>query len=257
MRTQIKFFDRMKVQFKTVLFFAVPLALIIISLSIYSKNGVEILVTSSADSGDGSLRAAIEVSNATDIVETILISDAVQQSGIFLSEELPTIERPALLIGDRSKGRTSIHFTDDSRADFGIQIAADNVTVQGFNLSGYVQSGILILEANDVTVSNNVIGGEVDEAKRENIQTKDGISIVRSSNSTIIDNQISGHLKSGIAITPELILATQDNESDNYLRNLEDVEKSYAERELVIKREPLGGHTLQRNIVGMLSLIHI
>ncbi len=162
-------------------------------------------VTTTADSGEGSFREAIELANATAGVQSIefaipgtgvqtispltafptitdaVVIDATTQSGYTVST--PMIEVSGLLAGD----------TD------GLKITADGSTIRGLVINQFNGDGIEIIAGDGNTISDNFIGtdasGEIDLGN-----LLFGVHVNQSANNLIDGNLLSGNDHSGAAI---------------------------------------------------------
>lgn len=120
--------------------------------------GRELLVTSTADSGPGTLRWALESVRSGDVITFDQITfPPASPATIFLNSELPPIARPTERITiDASNAGVII---DGSNVpgdwDNGIQVYADHNTVMGLQIVNFAGSGISVCSA-----SYNRIGGD-------------------------------------------------------------------------------------------------
>jgi len=136
------------------------MALVLASVLLFSPAGLarETVVTSTADSGAGTLRWALETARSGD---TITFDPAVfppnDPSTIYPQSELPPIERPRGHITIDGSNSGVIIDGRDVPGDWnnGLQIYADNNTVMGLQIVNFAGSGIAICSA-----SSNVIGGD-------------------------------------------------------------------------------------------------
>ncbi|MBX0330345.1 right-handed parallel beta-helix repeat-containing protein [Oscillochloris sp. ZM17-4] len=117
-------------------------------------------VTTTADSGEGSLRQAIIDSNANAGFDTITFSLPAGPQTINLSSPLPTISGPAVIDGASQPGYvgTSQITIDGAAAGAtpGLRITAGGTTVRGLTFTGFAGAGIE-LDSSDNHVESNII----------------------------------------------------------------------------------------------------
>ncbi len=116
-------------------------------------------VTTAADSGAGSLRAAIGSANADAVADTILFN--IPGSGVHtiqLSSNLPTITQPVTINGASETGYVDQPLVELNGANFvsrGFYIEADHVTVKGLAINRFLDQGIFV----ESTANHAVIQG--------------------------------------------------------------------------------------------------
>ena len=169
------------------------------------------LVTTAADSGAGSLRAAILSANGNPNPSTIdfEITSGVQR--IHLQSPLPTIVNPVTLDGSTQPGfsEAPLIILDGtfagSSAD-GLEIAGGDSTVRDLVIHGFQGSGIVLTGAGGNVVSGDYIGTDLTGAFAF-ANGQRGIYVNASSNNTIggatagSGNVISDSVWTGILIT--------------------------------------------------------
>jgi len=140
--------------------FCVVMALVLASVLLFSPAGLarEIVVTSTANSGAGTLRSALQTARSGD---TITFDPSVfspdDPATIYPQSELPPIERPRGHITIDGSNSGVIIDGRDAPGDWntGLQIYADHNTVMGLQVMNFAGSGIAVCSA-----SHNVIGGD-------------------------------------------------------------------------------------------------
>ena len=180
-------------------------------------------VTNLNSSGQGSLREAIELSNASNDFDTITFSPEL--SGVIsLSNALPDITSP-LSINALPPGQTVPSIQIDFAGNQGITFAAgsDGSSLIGLSLVGASGTG-LTLESSGNTVQNNYIGVDLDgQSARAN--NGDGITITASSTGNLIGSTTPGDSTSwndlseegGYAISSIQGIRSARNASDPYI----------------------------------------
>lgn len=180
-------------------------------------------VTSLNSSGQGSLREAIELSNASSDFDTITF--APELSGVIsLASALPDITSP-LSINALTPGQSVPSIQIDFAGNQGITFSegSDGSSLIGLSLVGASGAG-LILESSGNTVQNNYIGVDLDgQSGRAN--TGDGITITASSTGNLIGSTTPGDSTSwndlseegGYAISAIQGIRSARNASDPYI----------------------------------------
>ena len=126
------------------------------------------MVTSLADSGSGSLRAALQSANATGDTDTIVFDSALSGTvNLGVANGALTISSPVSIQGPGSSSVTidaNATVTDKFRV-FEISGAANNVTITGLTLTGGIVDdgggGILFRSADTLTLVDTVVTGNV------------------------------------------------------------------------------------------------
>ncbi len=162
-----------------------------------------LVVTNTADSGAGSLRDAIDVSNASvgthDTIE-FMIGSGIQT--INLSSGL-TITDSVTIDGWTQPGwvdNPMIHL-DGSGAGInadGFDISAGNTTIRGLAINGFDAAGIWMHASGNNLIEANFIGTDV-AGTATAANNADGIS-VESDDNVIVRNIISGNAANGIIL---------------------------------------------------------
>ena len=180
-------------------------------------------VTNLNNSGSGSLREAIDLSNATNSID--IITFAQELTGVItLSRALPEIVSPVSING-LSSGQSKPNIQIDFAGNQGITFAAgsDGSSLIGLSLVGASGTG-LTLESSGNTVQNNYIGVDLDgQCARAN--NGDGITITASSTGNLIGSTTPGDSTSWNDLSEEgdyAIAAIQgirnaSSETDSYI----------------------------------------
>ncbi|WP_406699610.1 Calx-beta domain-containing protein [Singulisphaera sp. Ch08] len=170
------------------------------------------IVTTTEDSGPGSLRQAILNANANPGPDTIRFDVSGEgPRSIRPTSALPTITDPVTIDGTSPQGRQKaprieLTGTDAGARANGLTITAGGSTVRGLAINGFTGSGILLEGGGGNHVESNAIGTSVDgeSAKGNGLA---GILIHQSSNNTIggpestAGNLVSGNFGSGIILS--------------------------------------------------------
>ena len=172
----------------------------------------DVLVTTTADSGAGSLRQAIAFANATAGVQTIKFQ--IPGSGVHIispGSALPTITDRVIIDGTTQPGFSSVPLielngTSAGAGISGLKITVGSSTVRGLAINRFKGAGIELRTGGHNIVSGNRIGtnaaGTLD---RGNLGA--GVLIVNSASNTIggttaaTRNLISGNDQSGVSIS--------------------------------------------------------
>ncbi|QNI84805.1 putative galacturonase [Synechococcus sp. PROS-7-1] len=180
-------------------------------------------VTNLNSSGPGSLREAIELSNASRDFDTITFSPEL--SGVIsLSNALPDISSP-LSINALPTGQTAPSIQIDFAGNRGITFSAgsDGSSLIGLSLVG-ASGAALTLESSNNTVQNNYIGVDLD-GQSASANNGDGITITASSAGNLIGSTTPGDSTSwndlseegGYAISAIQGIRSASNTSDPYI----------------------------------------
>ncbi|HEY1598691.1 MAG TPA: right-handed parallel beta-helix repeat-containing protein, partial [Pirellulales bacterium] len=166
-------------------------------------------VTSTADSGAGSLRDAITQANAnpgTDTIDFAIAGSGVQT--ITPLTQLPAITDPLTINGDSQPGYTGTPLIeiDGSKAGNanGLQIVVGDNTIDGLDIHSFGYDGIVIAE-ND-TEGNNIIEGNyigTDPSGTIAEGNQAGIHLLFSPDNIISGNLISGNRQSGVFLADQ------------------------------------------------------
>lgn len=167
-------------------------------------------VTNLNDSGAGSLRAAIEASNAGPAGVANTIGFAAGLTGtITLDSDLPSVTRPTSIVAGSATIGTAptvgIDFNGHAGLTFGA--GADGSTLAGLSVGNATGNGVT-LEASDVTLNNNYIGVALDGTALGN--SGDGVFVAATSSgnniglnpdaAAAVANVISGNGGHGISL---------------------------------------------------------
>ncbi len=169
----------------------------------------DVAVTTLADAGPGSLRAAIESANAATAETTISFG---VNGRIALASALPALQHRTIINGASAPGyRESPVVQVDYQGHAGLELAASATgsTVSGLSFTGASDAGITV-RAPDVILTDNYIGLAPDGRVSGN--AGDGVAVAREAVGTTIgenldtvsgavSNVISGNGGSGIRVT--------------------------------------------------------
>ncbi len=166
-------------------------------------------VTTTADTGPGSLRDAITSADSTGLQSTINFQIGTGSQTISPSSALPAITVPILIDGTSQPGYsgTPLILLDGASAGAGttgLVISANGVTVKGLIISGFGSAGIQVI-GNDAWIESNYIGTSA-AGTSALANGAAGINVVGSDN-TIggttagAGNLISGNSEAGIVIS--------------------------------------------------------
>ena len=163
------------------------------------------IVTSTANSGPGTLRQAIIDANATtNIFDPDKIEFNIPGPGphvISLTSGFPTITEPIEIDGTSEPdfaGTPVIQIDGGGTIVDGIRISAGGSTVSGLSITGFTDSGIEFVNAGGNTASGNFLGIDPSGAATPNFF---GIRVQVSPNNMIDNNVISGNNRAGVFIT--------------------------------------------------------
>jgi titin len=168
------------------------------------------MVTSAADSGPNTLRAAIVLSNG-DTAQPNVINFAINSAGvqvINLQSALPSITQPVTIDGTSQTGYAGTPLIELNGAGAGaavngIVISAPNTTVKGLDIGNFSGDGVDLLASGDVLASSYIGVDPTGATRMGNART--GV-FVNSANDTIggsgtgTGDVISGNTFSGIQI---------------------------------------------------------
>ena len=167
-----------------------------------------LVVTTSADAGAGSLRAAITAANAAAGLDTITF--AIPTTGtptIGLTSALPTLTGPVVIDGRTRPGAGTVVVNGSAAGTgtHGLTINAGSSTIRGLVIQGFGGNGILITGAGGNLIEGNFIG--TDSSGLETTPNgANGVQIVDVPNNTIggsvaaSRNVISGNNGEGVRI---------------------------------------------------------
>jgi parallel beta-helix repeat protein len=165
-------------------------------------------VTSTADSGPGSLRAAILAANDTEDhpgLDTIEFDfPGAGPHTITVQSELPQVTDPLVIDGTTQSGYASGAPVVELRGGGGLgssanglYITADNSRVSGLAIGGFSRAAI-DMQADNGEVSANFIGTEIGGSSAD----ANGIGVeLTGSDFVVIDNLISGNSSEGLTIS--------------------------------------------------------
>ncbi len=151
-------------------------ALLSILLTVGSSNSWAIVVTSTADSGPGTLREAIFAANADGVPTPITFDPSICPATITLSSALPALTDP----GDTSDGSACGVILDGLSlvSGTGLLVRASNITIGGITVQDFLDDGIRVEPAGaGTTVTGVVISGNIVQIINPSTGTGDGISV--------------------------------------------------------------------------------
>src|SRR6266545_3726956 len=145
-------------------------------------------VTTTADSGTGSLRAAITSANSAIGTDTITFAIGLGVQTITPTSELPAITDPLVIDGATQPGYTGtplivIRGSSAGAGKVGLTISAGSSTVQGLVINRFGSFGIKLLTNGGNTIQGCYIG--LDSAGSTRAPNIGGIYITSSNNNTI------------------------------------------------------------------------
>jgi parallel beta-helix repeat protein len=159
-----------------------------------------LLVTTIADVGPGSLRAAIENANRNaGYADTISFGIGAGPVVISPASALPALTDPVTLDATSQPGYAGwpIVRLDGSGAGggSGFTVQASGVTIRGFAITGFTGSGVVLRYATGAVVADNYVGTDGTTALAN---LSHGISIEYGSANELRDNVVSGNQNEGI-----------------------------------------------------------
>ncbi|GAB5403032.1 MAG: hypothetical protein Aurels2KO_12630 [Aureliella sp.] len=167
------------------------------------------LVTTNSDFGAGSLRDAMEQSNATPGLDEIRFSLPTSELKITPESALPWLTDAVLIDATTQPGYSGLPLVELSGENAvgnaaGIHIAADNSSVRGLTINSFTNAGIYVGEVSGILIRSNIIGADPSgEIARPNAQ---GISLYGTTNAIVgggapeFGNLISGNDGYGIVV---------------------------------------------------------
>jgi len=174
-------------------------------------------VTTTADDGAGSLRAAINASNAVCVVGhpcriAFAFTEPPGTLGWYRVEPqspLPPVDAFELILDGTYRNTIPVEIRGSRSFGEGLVIRGNSVTVNGLSITGSWANGILADGGNGFVISNNTIGADpVGNVIPNGLR---GITVAHGSG-TIVANEIRGNRRSGIFVTanlPQKILANR------------------------------------------------
>lgn len=166
------------------------------------------IVSTTLDSGPGSLRQAIMDANAVSGTDTIAFS--IDGTGITISSALPDITDPVIIDGTTQPGYSGtplieLDGTNAGTPTNGLSIFAGNSTVRGLVINRFTGAGILLRNGGGNNIQGNYIGTNSGGTAASG-NGDSGVEIYDSSNNTIggtttnARNVISGNRADGVEI---------------------------------------------------------
>ena len=162
----------------------------------------DIEVTSTADSGPGSLRQAIIDSNQKSGTQNIVF-DLPADSIIQVTSGLPAITDTIIIDGTQHPDYVespviAVQPVAENGPTRGFTVRADDSIIKGLAIGGFDFNGIDVLRANDVMISENFIGFSVDTMPLGNNQR--GVRIWNSNRTQVLDNVIANNRLDGLFV---------------------------------------------------------
>jgi parallel beta-helix repeat protein len=166
------------------------------------------LVTNTGDSGAGSLRQAINLSNANSSAAANTIDFKIPGGGIqtiALTSALPAITHPVTIDGTTQPGsgaapRIVLSGTNAGGSASGLAVQASGTTVKGLAIDAFAQYGVVLNGTSGDTVTDDFIG----VTAAGNVASGNGLSGVEVTDGAranlITDNVISGNGARGVDI---------------------------------------------------------
>ncbi len=168
------------------------------SVTVIPASSNPLVVTTTADDGPGSLRAAIEFVNsdpndsaANPDVITFAIGSGAQT--ISLASALPAVLNPVVIDGTTQPGYSGVPLIEIDGSSIpdqpdGLEIDADSSTVTGLSVGGFGEYSLFLIGSSE-TVTGNYLG--VDATGENTLSDYAGLVVLGSSD-TIAGNVISG-----------------------------------------------------------------
>jgi len=128
--------------------------------------GREIVVTSTADSGTGTFRWALQTARSGDIIIFDLTVFPLNESGIIhLASPLPAITCGSLMIDASGAGVTINGSVARGSSVNGLEVFSSNNTIRGLRIEDFSECGVFLSDM----ARNNEIGGEADQGQGNTI----------------------------------------------------------------------------------------
>lgn len=143
-------------------------------------------VTTTADSGAGSLRDAITQANKTSAQDTVKFAIGSGAKSIYATKPMPYVTYPIIIDGTTQPGyagKPIVEVRGDRGTGGFITLAGGNSTVKGLVINRFKGDGILLYKGNRNVVQGNYLGVALDGVTKA-ANTGKGI-IVQSSGNTI------------------------------------------------------------------------
>jgi len=185
-------------------------AILSISIVIGSLPSWAIVVTTTADSGAGSLREAIDTANGDGVATPITFDPAVFPGTIVLATELPSLMDP----GDTIDGTGTGVVIDGSAfppggGEIGLRVQASNITIRGLTIQNFDDHGIAVRppsgggDVKDVVISHNILQDNGDPvAQSGNNLSVDGGALGGSKVTfSASNNKVVGSGRNGISVS--------------------------------------------------------
>jgi cysteine-rich repeat protein len=201
----------------------------------YRDNAVAITcttVTHTGDTGNNSLREAINCANTNPDLDTISFNIPTNDPNynvgtgvwtITLADDLPIITQPVVIDGTTANGANCGDLdngtphnikialtTSDPDTNYGLSLRADGSTVKGLSIYGVKVTDLHIFNSSNHTIQCNYIGIKPDGVSTATTQAHQGLQVFGSTaaTNTLIGgtnagegNVIGGHSQDGISIT--------------------------------------------------------
>jgi parallel beta-helix repeat protein len=163
------------------------------------------MVTTTADSGAGSLRQAILAANANPGADQITFNlGGVAPYSMTLSSALPTITDTVNLDATTQAGYAGaplVMLDGGGSLSDGLVVAAPNSYIAGFAIGGFANSGITVTTGGDGSmVASNYVGVDTSGSMSDG-NGRNGIEVQGVSNVVIRNNVVSGNFANGVDVT--------------------------------------------------------
>lgn len=192
-----------------VILFLLVAGLVLLASQVSAQSTQEWVVTSSADSGQGTLRWAIEGANDSPVDDVIRFSGGMT---IRPHSALPTLAGEGISVvgssGDASPDVAPRIWIDGDRAGdaAGLEVVAARGLVRGIGIFGFERYGIGVIgvEASQVTIEGNWIGLRADGAASANrlsgVAVLGGARGVQVTNNRIAGNSVRERTGHGVVV---------------------------------------------------------
>jgi parallel beta-helix repeat protein len=183
-----------------------------------SVSAATFTVTTTADTGAGSLRAAIDAANGAAGLDTIEFAIGTGAQTISISSPFSLITDSVIIDGTTQPGYTSVPLiqlngTNAGTDTHGLLFTASNSIVRGLCINGFNRSAVQFTNGGNNLIEDCYLGTNL--AGTAAVPNSAGVFVLGTSNNTIRNNLISGNLTNGIYVGRNLLNNTTDNRSSN------------------------------------------
>lgn len=172
---------------------------------VLTKTPSPFVVTTTADSGVGSLRQVMTLANATPVHDTIRfnISGGAGEQVIALDSPLPAVTTPMALLGQTQPGydgRPMVRVHGAGTAGYGFQLQTTS-TVRGLSITGFNGAPAVLVESGGTrsVIDQNYIG--TDRTGAAGLGNNAGVMLSGTTNVVVRQNLLSGNAFSGVIIS--------------------------------------------------------